>query len=732
MNYIEFSKKIKDKYPEYSEIDDLELAKKIVAKYPEYEAEVTFDNINKGRTPLRVTPSGLIKEAATAPVAALVSAIENRGFDKEKFLDKREELIKQDLETRSAIGNINDFLIDLAAYSKIPMLKNAQGATKLAKAGTFAGNAVLQGGLPAALETYSRGGDVKSGATVGTGVAAALQGIVPPVVKGAGKGLEKVAEQAVKIAPFITKTLGRIKPETLAQVVKPNSKALDLNANQAQNLLMNTTEKVRKAYQQLIDKAGSKVEEAAKNLPKDKGIPANVLKDELDKIYGSYSTSGNEALNVAKDIANREYNDILTKIKSSKNNSYKAPTAEEIKKQFGIVEGYDKMPEPEFLKGKQDEAIQILSAATGKDPVWLKMNLLSDLSTADLAKRRELINKLVDESGDNLRNWYSGQQFQHYNLNNIDELGSGAELARKALDDVYNRNFYTEGLDDLGKAFYEYDINYKKALNDLIDQSKQGLTEEGIETFTTKADKGLESLPQDVRDVLIANTWDDLSKLEDLTNNQKIYDTFSVSAPEMHDLLKIIKEKTRWDDPKANTLNDILERVYGKYAGKLSKLSDDLKTANAEYSKLMDFEKNEGVRKILGNYGLDSSSQALKNYNSTVTKGNTNRNIQDLEQLLVDEGYTPFLNDIDDVNAAMDLLNIKTTGDSAKANMLTELIRPVLKLARKANAEGIPQKIRDAKANLPDIRRVVKGITPLAGKGAGALQGGITYTEDRY
>lgn len=723
MNYTEFARKIKDKYPEYSEIDDLELAKKIVAKYPEYEAEVTFDKVKENKR-MNITPAGIAKELGSYPAAAIYGA--RKGGD---FEENRQKML-QEYENFKPLGGISDLLFDLAVYSRIPMLKNAQGASKLAKVGTFAGNAALQGGLPAALETYSRGGNTVSGATAGTGVAAALQGIIPP----AAKGIEKVAPYAAKLAPFITKTIGRIKPQTLEQVVKPNSKALDLTADEAQNLLMNTTERVRKAYQQLVDKAGDKVAEAAKWLPEEAGVPANELKKELDKIYGSYSTSGNNALNVAKEVAGREYTDIINKIKNSKNNTYKPLTTEDIKKEFGLLEeGWDKMPESEFLKGKQDEAFEILSAATGKDPIWLKMNLLGDLSTADLAKRRELINKLVDETGDKLALKYSGEPYQYYNFSNIDELGEGANIARQALDDIYNRNFYKNDMSDLEKGFAEYNVNYKKGLNDLINKLEQGGDmSSALDDFVSNTSKMEMNFPEDLSGALTSNKWDDLNKLEKMLNRPNQFETFRVSAPELHDLLKNISAKTQWDNPNAKLQNEILERVYGSYANKLNNLSGDLKAANAEYSNLMDFKKNEGIRRILGNYGLDNASSALKNYNSTITKGNTSRNVQDLEQLLVDEGYAPFLNDIDDVNAAMDLLNIKTTGDSAKANILTELTKPLLKLARKANTEGIPQKLKKAKENLPDINEVIRKITPLAGKGAGALQGGVTFTEDRY
>ena len=43
MNPSEFARKIKDKYPEYKDVDDLELSQKIVAKYPEYKDQVTFE-----------------------------------------------------------------------------------------------------------------------------------------------------------------------------------------------------------------------------------------------------------------------------------------------------------------------------------------------------------------------------------------------------------------------------------------------------------------------------------------------------------------------------------------------------------------------------------------------------------------------------------------------------------------------------------------------------------------
>lgn len=44
ITYDKFAQKIKNKYPEYIDINDLELSKKVVEKYPVYKDYVIFDN----------------------------------------------------------------------------------------------------------------------------------------------------------------------------------------------------------------------------------------------------------------------------------------------------------------------------------------------------------------------------------------------------------------------------------------------------------------------------------------------------------------------------------------------------------------------------------------------------------------------------------------------------------------------------------------------------------------
>ena len=46
-DYKEFAQKIKNKYPEYKDVDDMVLSKKMIEKYPEYKDQVTFNDEKK-------------------------------------------------------------------------------------------------------------------------------------------------------------------------------------------------------------------------------------------------------------------------------------------------------------------------------------------------------------------------------------------------------------------------------------------------------------------------------------------------------------------------------------------------------------------------------------------------------------------------------------------------------------------------------------------------------------
>lgn len=277
----------------------------------------------------------------------------------------------------------------------------------------------------------------------------------------------------------------------------------------------------------------------------------------------------------------------------------------------------------------------------------------------------------------------AGLDVQRAALNLPDERGVFASSLKNSLDDIYN-GYSTSGMRELNPA-------YNNA----------------------------------------GDIYDDINALiEAGTTGEK------VSAKNLNDIMGNLKNyPIDWSKTTAKDRQNILKQVYGDFQKRLGNLSPELRKANMRYSKLAKFDDNEGVRRIINpnvikGENIDSASSALRNYNSTVTKGNTNRNIQDLEKILVANGKEPFINDIDDVNAAMDLLNIRGTGDSWLANLATQATRPALKLTRAYNRSNLPQVIENIKNTVTPLaeRLLIPTISTGLGK---TLYGGVSYDDYR-
>jgi hypothetical protein len=235
--------------------------------------------------------------------------------------------------------------------------------------------------------------------------------------------------------------------------------------------------------------------------------------------------------------------------------------------------------------------------------------------------------------------------------------------------------------------------------------------EENLRQLTDRID--VNNLADDITNVFNKGQGERINTTRDLTGNleddllELVYkgadENGTISPIDLQRIKQEVGQMTNWaDTTRPKIQNTTLEQIYGDFNNRLMNLSPELAAANKSYAQLKNFQNNEGLKRILRpGDNIDSASTALKNYNNTVTKGNTNRNIQDLENVLVADGQKPFLNEIDDINAAMDLNNIRGTGDSFYANLGTALARPVLKGVRKLNQSGLPQAYERLKRKIP-------------------------------
>ncbi len=210
MDYNEFAQKVKTKYPEYNDMDNLELAQKIVAKYPEYAETVTFEQIpteqNKG---VDITPRAIGERLGNALSSAIVSKRDNIPYE-EAYKQGEEKLKAFNQEPLNQAGNA---IGDMALYSELPILKGG-GALN------FAGNALIQGGVPGAIEGLKEG-EPLSGAGTGTAIAGTLQSL-PIIGKPIGNAIQKRIED-----PVFQKKVGKIIEALTSVPEKYTNRALE-------------------------------------------------------------------------------------------------------------------------------------------------------------------------------------------------------------------------------------------------------------------------------------------------------------------------------------------------------------------------------------------------------------------------------------------------------------------------------------------------------------------------
>lgn len=529
----------------------------------------------------------IAKHIVALPIAGY-NALKNKSFKGAyssalNDLDKAKQKMYELDPLQKKIDNAGNATLDIGATFMLPEVKAFQGAGLGAKIGNSVLTNAYQGGLIGGVEDLRQGGNGLGGATIGALGGGAL-----------GTAMPLTGAAISKLLPRAGASIAGVSTDTIRQAIKPNSRALDLNPDQAQSLLLDTTQNVRNAYNNLLSKRGQAVNDAIDNLRGNEyRVPLEDLKSDIKSTFDQY---GGELINPARNM------------------------------------------------------------------------------TGGLER----------------------------NLNELVSSGTSDPRATLGLDN----NFITNNINPLTRNINEAELSYRQLLNNVVNNAND-------QNIYTKAGDDLynivKNLPEDVQGSFYERLGNDLDTIYNKTQ--------TISPIDLQKAKQQIGHMVNWSDETArNYQNPILEQIYNKYNRRLSDLSPELEKANRQFANLRSFQKNEGLNRILkaGN-NIDSASSALKNYNSTVTKGNTGRNIKDLENILVANGSEPFLNTVDDINAAMDLNKSITTGrnfggvtDLAKSL----LIEPTLRGVRAINKARFVENLNNLRGNVnPSIIQLLYGAT---------------------
>lgn len=703
-DYKEFSRQIKEKYPEYKNVDDLKLAKAMIKKYPQYEKQVTFENIAKEPTRPR-SRKGFFDYNN-----------EDLKADYQNLIDKRQEWeqnhpyissLQKDFQPgyrsnltewqlRAKYGTpLNTPLSEEinAGFKKmgqdvIPavnlgvsagtggMLNGAKGLGQLAARGAAQG--AIQGGVLSATSELGNNGlslNVIPETLKGTALGATVGAAFPPVLEGGGR-LINASGNLIKRG---VGKLAQISPETVEQVIKPTSKALDYTKEKAQDVLRSTTERVRNAYNNLLGQKGDAIQAAEENL---RNVPDRVnVNDVLGDITNTFNKYQGENINPARNMTGNLETNLSNLVESGTNSM------------DDVYNYINQSEKPKFYsKEKEAEAYDILSKATGKSVNWLKSQLNSNNFKDGIGKRKEFIDSLVNNLDDRLEILKSGDRNSYkyyydanlgYGNRDMTDVNAAERLVRQAYDDIINRNFTNETLDPLSQELAGAEQNYKYILRNVLENSRD---ENIMSKAFDKLEKSIKGLPEEIQEEYTNKFINDVEKILQGRN--------TISPIDLQKIKQQVGQMTNWaDTTRPKIQNTVLEQVYGKMRNRLEDLSPELAQANKEYAALKGFQDDEGLKTILAPGGaIDRASTTLKNYNSTVSKGNTARNIQALEDVLTKQGEAPFLDTMDDINAAMDLLKHERTGLGSIAEVGKSIItRPALRAARWYNQSKLPQ-----------------------------------------
>ena len=105
MLYSEFARRIKLKYPEYEDIDDMDLTNRIIGKYPEYKNEVEFDEASDAPLNLMgdLTPGAVDYRQPSYEPSQIERAIET-GEDVTKFIKPAIKAVGEEVKQTATLG----------------------------------------------------------------------------------------------------------------------------------------------------------------------------------------------------------------------------------------------------------------------------------------------------------------------------------------------------------------------------------------------------------------------------------------------------------------------------------------------------------------------------------------------------------------------------------------------------------------------------------------------------
>jgi len=446
LNTNQFANKIKQKYPQYGDIEDEELVDKILTKYPEYKDQV--DITKEGTTPPPQDPEKF------------------QGFRGAKFSELAEVAkgTPEGEEVERRLGQETKVGLAKAAPFAVPMARGLKIGSKVARAGYQAAQQAGVNLMSRFAEEEAKGEDIETSIQKakesGVGAGAITLGLA-----GTGKGISYLAN---KLAPFTKKSVSAIQ-QGLTSIPKDRveyavneelaGRSIFKGSFDPTRTFHSIGKRVQKAINYLVKKEGEIVGLEANKL---KGSPIKLNTKEIRSgIKNRLGKSGFDTLSTLPDNEIKTINSIKKLLQPkdwvttsgfidrNKDHFINIGKLHAIKRKINNILPANafsnqtvKVSSKEGVGVLKKMAAEIDSVISEAVPEYKKVNL----NYSKVAKLKEsLRNKLKDENVEkNIRNIYNKDIFTQGLFQELDELAPKGMKFQEKLHRAIVRNDYEQ------------------------------------------------------------------------------------------------------------------------------------------------------------------------------------------------------------------------------------------------------------------------------------------------
>jgi hypothetical protein len=498
------------------------------------------------------------------------------------------------------VNKLQDFAVDTAVYSKLPMLRGGGLARGV-------GNAVIQGGVPGLLEG-AKEGQALEGAGVGTAVAGGVNAVAPRGLKFISEATQKALEN-----PTLQKGVAKILqaftsvPEDYSRLALERELAgdsilkgkfdadtayqpIERKLREAKEMLPTDADFGQEFYKQgqkaiqgmekLKNEAGQNIQDVLGKISQKEAIDINPLRNRIQRTVEGFAQGG-------------DYNPAIAKAGKDISNTYEVLGIKPEEAKLKEVANYinkEKLGSGSAIGGKLDKekediAFSVLAQATGKDKKWLKSQLNAAMPKMSTQKRQEFIQELLDGTADKIDN-LDPAWMQHFpELNAYNTTGAGAkgeEIARNMFDRIMGKNYTSSLATPEELMINQANQNYDTLISKLgLNPNKQGYN------------KAFEDLPN-----VIANMDETTAQMYIDKLGQNVADINNIMNPQVKPIdLHNLKE-TLYDTANYETAGGIRNNAL---KGMANDINQYLRNKFPEYRKPNDvFSAIKDVENALG------------------------------------------------------------------------------------------------------------------------------------